>query len=103
MKVLLDKDNIPGKATRSPFEDGLEYQGGSSRTRDVAAFSKLGLLTIKVSPTKKITQEYDAAYIERDQGSTRLKYVAIGLTAPNTRDIHKLALEIDACIVANQP
>ncbi len=94
MKALIDKDKIPGKATRSPFEDGLEKQGGT-RTRDVIAFSKLGLLGI---------YQYDLAYIERDESSSlRLKYVAVGLTIRGTTEMNRLAKGIDACVLANQP
>ena len=92
MRALLNKDDFPGTYTRSGFQDGLAAElKRLGRTR-ATVFSKLGLLQ---------GPEYDCAIIERDEGGKHLKYVAVALNIPGTPVMHKLIVELDQCIRAN--
>jgi hypothetical protein len=85
MLELLDKDAMPGRRTRSPFEEGLEKAFGAGST---IAFSKLGLTNVWS----------DVAYLERTAGGKTLRYVAAGLGGRKIEEMWKLIEALDGCI-----
>jgi V8-like Glu-specific endopeptidase len=92
MRALFKKDAYPGAYTRSGFKGGLDAELARLKRPRATVFSKLGLLS---------GPEYDCAIIERDEGTTHLKYVAVAMNVPGTAAIHKLIVALDQCIRTN--
>lgn len=92
MRALFNKNGYPGTYTRSGFKDGLDAELLRLGRPRAEVFSKLGLLS---------GPEYDCAIIERTEGATRLKYVAVAMNIPGTAVMKQLIVELDRCIRIN--